>query len=91
MKPIIRQSPMTETWYVVTRYREDPKMPGIIVAQTKYDVTDQIAAILESERPEPESLLCGRCGDDLSLDMVVEHLASEGRSIPFAAAKEGAS
>ena len=84
MKPIIRQSPMTDNWYVVTRYREDPKMPGVIVAQTKYDVTDQIVAIQKAERPEPDFLLCGWCGDHITLDELVGHLASEGRAIPDA-------
>jgi hypothetical protein len=44
MKPLIRKSGLSDPprWYVVTRYREDPKHPGVIVATTKYDVTDQM-------------------------------------------------
>lgn len=45
MTPQIVKSPLTERWYVVTRY-STPK-PGIIVAQKKYDVTDQIESILK--------------------------------------------
>ena len=39
MEPELAHSPMTDRWYVVTRWRKDGS------AQTKYDVTDQIFKI----------------------------------------------
>jgi hypothetical protein len=47
VKPLIRESNLTgtPTYYVITRYRVDPKRPNTIVATTKYDVTDQIEAL----------------------------------------------
>ena len=51
--PRIVQSPLSQSWYVVTRYRvrqgvdaETGEKNHFIVATTKYDVTDQMAAIL---------------------------------------------
>ena len=57
MKPMIVFSPLSNSWYVTTRYRvkdgvsatTGKKMP-CLVAQTKYDVTDQILAIIDSHR-----------------------------------------
>lgn len=40
--PQIMRSPLTGNWYVVTRFRSDGS------AQTKYDVTDQVNAIIQS-------------------------------------------
>ena len=51
MTPHIMQSPMTGNWYVVTRYRPiKGAKPGIFHAIKKYDVTDQMKAILRKNR-----------------------------------------
>ena len=44
MKPLIAHSDLTGRWYVVTRYKVEE--PGQIIASQKYDVTEQIKAIL---------------------------------------------
>jgi hypothetical protein len=48
MTPRIVFSPLSKSWYVVTRYREKLSASGMpyIVATTKYDVSDQMRAIL---------------------------------------------
>lgn len=44
MKPLIRPGGLSHSWYLLTRYtvKDDA-----IVASTKYDITDQIDAIIE--------------------------------------------
>jgi len=44
--PRVLRSPMTETWYVVTRWRTRPN--GVIEALTKYPVHPEDAAGLEA-------------------------------------------
>lgn len=62
--PKIVKSGLTDSWYVITRYREKRGVDtetgeptAYYVAQTKYDVTDQMLAILQSQkrkkRPAP--------------------------------------
>ena len=46
MRPRLLRSGLTGSVFVVTRYTEDAK--GNIVAQTKYDVTEDFNAILAS-------------------------------------------
>ena len=52
--PRIVFSPLGKSWYVVTRYREkrgvnmDGEDIAYLVAATKYDVTDQMEAILKA-------------------------------------------
>jgi hypothetical protein len=45
MKPMIVYSEMTGRWYVATRYKDLGN--GDYIASTKYDVTDQMEAILK--------------------------------------------
>ena len=45
MKPRLVFSDLGGRVYVVTRYREEPN--GVIVASTKYDVTEDFAALME--------------------------------------------
>lgn len=54
--PRIVKSPLSDHWYVLTRYREkkgidlDSGEPTTyLVAQVKHDVTDQMQAILKAE------------------------------------------
>lgn len=62
MTPRIVKSELTGVhWYVVTRYSEKRRMDAetgeeraFIVASKKYDVTDQMEAILEAERGSVE-------------------------------------
>jgi hypothetical protein len=53
MQPRIVRSDLTNQWYVVTRYmvKKNPNDSGkgILIAQTKYDVTDQINEIINEE------------------------------------------
>ncbi len=51
MKPRLLRSPLTGEVFVITRYtiREG----GILVAQTKYNVTDDFNAILHSTKRKP--------------------------------------
>jgi hypothetical protein len=61
--PRIVYSPLGKCWYVVTRYREKEGvgLDGVrrrwLVASTKYDVTDQMLAILKqrADRPSPKA------------------------------------
>jgi hypothetical protein len=48
MTPRIVFSPLSHCWFVVTRYVEQTAANGTkyIVARTKFDVTDQMGAIL---------------------------------------------
>jgi hypothetical protein len=48
VNPRIVFSPLTQSWFVVTRYVEKTSATGqrYIVASKKYDVTDQMIAIL---------------------------------------------
>lgn len=54
--PRIVFSPLSKSWYVVTRYREkhgvglDGQHHSYIIATVKHDVTDQMKAILESRK-----------------------------------------
>lgn len=55
LTPRIVQSPLSDRWYVLTRYREregidldSGEKTRYLVAQTKYDVTDQMTAILKA-------------------------------------------
>lgn len=55
MTPRIVKSPLTGHWFVLTRYRErdgidldSGEKTRYLVAQTKYDVTDQMTAILKA-------------------------------------------
>jgi hypothetical protein len=52
MKPLIRRSDLSDPprYYVLTRYRIDG---NTVIASTKYDVTDQIEALLASGTGEP--------------------------------------
>jgi hypothetical protein len=56
--PKIVKSGLSDTWYVMTRYRtkhgldETGRPVAYYVAQTKYDVTDQMKAILHSHKPK---------------------------------------
>lgn len=45
MKPRLLRSGLTGSVYVVTRYRQDDS--GNIVAQTKYDVTEDFTRLLD--------------------------------------------
>lgn len=47
-KPFIQQSPLTERWYFVATWNETSN--GMRVAETKIDVTDEIARIRSDER-----------------------------------------
>lgn len=54
--PRIVYSPLGQRWYVVTRYREREGIDAttgeknmFIVAQTKYDVTEQMMVILSTQ------------------------------------------
>ena len=56
MIPRIVYSPLSKSWYVVTRYRinDGTDVTSVvktkfIVATTKYDVTDQMTAILSTK------------------------------------------
>lgn len=51
--PLIRQSPLTDNWYVVTRYTQKGDH---ITAHIKYDVTDQVSAIMSAADAEITSL-----------------------------------
>lgn len=44
-EPLIRQSPLTENWYVITKYSQKGDH---ITAHTKHDVTDQMTAIMSA-------------------------------------------
>jgi hypothetical protein len=48
MKPLIVHSDLTGRWYVATRYKE--LGDGQIIASVKYDVTDEIEAILSGKK-----------------------------------------
>lgn len=52
MKPLIRMSNLTGTpqYYLLTRYRIDGRS---VVASTKYDVTDQIEALIAARDKLP--------------------------------------
>jgi len=51
MNPRIVYSPLSRSWFVVTRFTEKTAADGTkyIVAQQKYDVTDQMEAILSKK------------------------------------------
>ena len=51
MSPRIVYSPLSKSWFVVTRYTKKQTTDGVsyIVASRKYDVTDQMEAILSKQ------------------------------------------
>lgn len=49
MHPLVVQSPLSGKWMVLTRYKVLDAEKGHIQAQTKYNVTDQMAKILHAE------------------------------------------
>lgn len=49
MKPLLMRSELTGSVYVVTQYKREPG--GVVVAQTKYDVTEQFNDLVRQIDP----------------------------------------
>lgn len=55
MEPKIRKSPLTGEWYVITRWHTKAMKNGqvVLIADRKYDVTEQMKEILKQETKRP--------------------------------------
>lgn len=41
MKPILMRGGLSDQVFIVTRYRQMPNNPGVLIAQTKYPVSEE--------------------------------------------------